>query len=224
MSDSIQLHPATLNAIKLGAFALVTAALLGMTYSGTKEQIELAQLRMEQRALAEVVETIDHSELLLRDRVEVPEQGRALLRWQPDDQIQLVRNAENAVVALIVPTTAPDGYSGAIRMIVGIDLDGNLTGVRVVDHRETPGLGDKIDLSKSDWILGFLGKSLTNPSAEGWAVKKDGGQFDSFTGATITPRAVVRQVRNSLLFYRQYGQQLIDSTTASQSGHEGIES
>ncbi len=210
MTDPLKLHPATLNALKLGLFALVTAALLGATYSGTREQIELAQLRMEQRALAEVVENIDHSELLLEDRVEIPAEGRALLRSREGDQIQLVRNGQNQVVALIIPTTAPDGYTDAIRMIVGINLAGVLTGVRVVEHKETPGLGDKVDLAKSNWILSFQGKSLNNPAAAGWAVTKDGGQFDSFTGATITPRAVVRQVRNSLTFYRQYAQDILD--------------
>lgn len=211
MSDSLQIHPATLNALKLGLFALITAALLGMTYANTREQIELAQLRMEQRALAEVVQSIEHRELALSDRVAVPPQGRALLRSREDDQIQLVRDAAGQVVALIAPTTAPDGYTDAIRMIVGIDQTGQITGVRVVEHRETPGLGDKVELSKSNWILGFSGKSLNNPLAEGWAVSRDGGQFDSFTGATITPRAVVKQVRNSLLFFRQYGSDLIEA-------------
>lgn len=216
MNEALNLHPATLNAIKLGLFALVTAALLGMTYTGTREQIELAQLRMEQRALAEVVENLPHQELLLRDRVGIPEQGRALLRSGEQDLIQLVRNDANEVVAMIIPTTAPDGYTDAIRMIVGINLAGELTGVRVIEHKETPGLGDKVDLAKSNWILSFEGKSLENPTASGWAVNKEGGQFDSFTGATITPRAVIRQVRNALLFYRQYAQDVLGMAPAAE--------
>jgi electron transport complex protein RnfG len=97
---------------------------------------------------------------------------------------------------------APDGYSGTIRLLVGINLDGSLSGVRTLAHRETPGLGDKIEAERNDWILGFDGKSLDNPSLASWQVKRDGGAFDQFTGATITPRAVVKAVRNSLIYYR----------------------
>src|SRR5690606_24060195 len=98
----------------------------------------------------------------------------------------------------LVPAVAPDGYSGAMRMLVGVNRDGTLAGVRVLTHRETPGLGDKVDLSKSDWILGFNGRSLGNPEPDRWGVKKDGGEFDQFTGATITPRAVTAQVKRVL--------------------------
>jgi electron transport complex protein RnfG len=87
-------------------------------------------------------------------------------------------------------------------LLVGIHVDGSLSGVRVVAHRETPGLGDAIEEERSDWILGFTGKSLQNPSLQQWAVKKDGGAFDQLTGATITPRAVVKAVRQALLYYQ----------------------
>ena len=92
--------------------------------------------------------------------------------------------------------------SGKINLIIGINRDGSLAGVRVLSHNETPGLGDKVDLKKSQWILGFNGKSLQNPTENLWTVKKDGGEFDQFTGATITPRAVVQQVRRTLEFFR----------------------
>jgi len=102
-----------------------------------------------------------------------------------------------------LPTVAPDGYSGDIKLIVGINLDGTIAGVRALSHKETPGLGDKVDLRKSNWILNFNGRSLLQPSIEQWAVKKDGGTFDQFTGATITPRAVVKSVKKALLFFQQ---------------------
>jgi len=105
-------------------------------------------------------------------------------------------------VALVIEALAPDGYSGTIRLLVGINIDGSLGGVRVVAHRETPGLGDAIEEERSDWILGFTGKSLQDPPLQKWAVKKDGGAFDQLTGATITPRAVVKAVRQALLYYR----------------------
>ena len=105
-------------------------------------------------------------------------------------------------VAVVFNSIAPNGYSGSIHLLVGVYVDGSLAGVRVVKHSETPGLGDAIDRRKSDWIRGFDGKSLTDPAAKGWQVKRDGGEFDQLTGATITPRAVVRAVHNTLLYYR----------------------
>lgn len=96
---------------------------------------------------------------------------------------------------------AKEGYSGQIKLIMGLDDSGTILGVRVISHTETPGLGDKIELAKSDWIKSFNHKSLTNTSRSNWAVKKDGGQFDQFTGATITPRAVVKAIVSGLDFY-----------------------
>jgi electron transport complex protein RnfG len=101
-------------------------------------------------------------------------------------------------VAAIIPATARDGYSGDIELIVGVNADGTVAGVRVLSHKETPGLGDAVDLKKSNWILGFDGRSLSDPEPARWAVKKDKGVFDSFTGATITPRAVVSTTRRVL--------------------------
>jgi len=106
-------------------------------------------------------------------------------------------------VAAIFNSVAPDGYNGKIHLLVGVYIDGSLAGVRVVKHAETPGLGDAIEIRKSPWIDVFAGKSLTNPSQDRWRVKRDAGDFDQFTGATITPRAVVAAVRNTLLYYRQ---------------------
>lgn len=108
-------------------------------------------------------------------------------------------------------TVAPDGYSGAIRMVVGIDAKGAVSAVRVLAHKETPGLGDKIELKKSDWINSFVGKFLSHDNEASWAVKKDGGEFDAFTGATITPRAVVKAVKNLLLLQQEHPELLRDA-------------
>jgi len=118
-------------------------------------------------------------------------------------------------VAAIIPAITQDGYSGAISMIIGINFDGTVAGVRVVEHRETPGLGDKIDLKKSDWILGFNGKSLLNPQQSDWKVKKEGGDFDQFTGATITPRAVVNQILKSLQYFENDRERLLTISAAN---------
>lgn len=107
---------------------------------------------------------------------------------------------EGKPVAAAIETTAPDGYSGAIQLLVGADFQGNVLGSRVVEHHETPGLGDKIDIRISDWISHFSGKQVDGEQDKRWAVKKDGGDFDQFTGATITPRAVVRAVKNTALY------------------------
>jgi len=110
------------------------------------------------------------------------------------------RNGEP--VAVVFNSIAPNRYSGRIHLLIGIYIDGSLAGVRVVKHSETPGLGDAVEVRKSPWIKSFSGKSLHNPNTVGWAVKRDGGDFDQFTGATITPRAVVQAVHNSLLYYQ----------------------
>jgi electron transport complex protein RnfG len=107
------------------------------------------------------------------------------------------------VTGFIFETIAPRGYNGNLDMLIAINKDGVVTGSRVISHKETPGLGDKVDLKKSPWILSFENKSLTNTTLKGWAVKKDGGDFDQFTGATITPRAVVRAVKNTLIYFEQ---------------------
>jgi len=107
-------------------------------------------------------------------------------------------------VAAVMTIIAPDGYTGPIVLLVGVNYAGTIQGVRVVKHRETPGLGDAIDFERDDWILSFNNKSLSKPQAPGWKVKRDGGEFDQLTGATITPRAVVKAVHKALQFYQQY--------------------
>lgn len=111
--------------------------------------------------------------------------------------------------ALAIETIAPDGYSGAIKLIVGIDQQGKILGTRVLNHQETPGLGDKIDLRVSDWILSFNGRQLTESNHQQWQVRKDGGQFDQFTGATITPRAVVKAVKQTVDYVNLHREQII---------------
>lgn len=106
-------------------------------------------------------------------------------------------------VAVIFNAIAPDGYNGNIHLLIGVYENGKIAGVRAVKHNETPGLGDAIEIRKSDWILGFNDKSLQNPLLEKWKVKRDGGDFDQITGATITPRAIVNAVKNTLDYYQQ---------------------
>lgn len=111
-----------------------------------------------------------------------------------------IARKDDTPVAAVIEATAPDGYSGAIQLLVGADFDGTILGTRVTEHHETPGLGDKIELRISDWITHFVGKKIAGASDTHWAVKKDGGDFDQFTGATITPRAVVNAVKRAGLY------------------------
>jgi len=118
-------------------------------------------------------------------------------------------------VAAVLESVAPDGYSGSIRLLVGVTPDGRLLGVRVLQHQETPGLGDAIEERRSDWIRSFDGRSLGRPPMARWKVRKDGGDFDQLTGATVTPRAVVAAVRNTLLFVERQGPALFAPAAAS---------
>lgn len=121
-----------------------------------------------------------------------------------------VARKDGQPVAVVMEVTAPDGYSGAIQLLLATDFNGKVLGTRVTEHHETPGLGDKIERRLSDWITHFAGKTIQSTSDSSWAVKKDGGQFDQFTGATITPRAVVNAVKRAGLFAKTLPPQLAE--------------
>jgi electron transport complex protein RnfG len=198
------------NAIGLGLFAMVTAGAIAVAQVGTKERIE-HNIRMAQaKALNEIVPAGSYDNDLLTDVIAVDKRfNQQLLGPLPDDaQIHLART-NGRVNTVILPVVAPDGYTTQIAVLVGVHADGSIAGVRIIEHKETPGLGDKIDRKKSDWVLGFDAKSLNNPKAERWAVKKDGGDFDQFTGATITPRAVVKAVKLALKFFELHKNELL---------------
>ena len=179
----------TRNSMLLAVFAVCTTVLISGTYLLTKDRIALEKRRAEERALLEIAPRDRHDNSMLDDVIPVGP-ATAGLKLADEKRIYLAKQ-DGAVVTAIIPATAPDGYTGEIDLVVGVNADGSIAGVRVLSHRETPGLGDKVDLKKSDWVLGFDGRSLDNPGPAGWAVKKDKGVFDQFTGATITPRAVV---------------------------------
>jgi electron transport complex protein RnfG len=186
------------NSLLLGAFASFTTLLIAGTYLQTKDKIAIEERKAEEKALLQIVPDSRHNNSMLDDTIMVDESNVELgLRTQKN--IYLARQNGRAVAA-IIPVTARDGYSGDVNLIVGVNVDGTIAGVRALSHRETPGLGDKVDLKKSDWILGFNGKSLVNPTLARWTVKKDNGQFDQFTGATITPRAVVAATLRALQY------------------------
>ncbi len=190
------------NSFVLAAFALVTALLLASTHLGTREQIAESERRAAEKALLEIIPKDRHSNDMLLDTLAIPRQFWSQLGLTKGGDVNIARQ-DGKIEALIIPAVAADGYSGDIRLIAGVNMDGTLAGVRVLSHTETPGLGDKIDLKKSQWILSFNHKSLYQPVAAQWQVKKDGGDFDQFTGATITPRAVVAQVKRILEYFAE---------------------
>ena len=202
------------NSLLLAAFALATAGSLALTNLGTKDRIAAAERAAQQRALFEIIPLQTHDNDLLTDITPVPLATQKTLHVGSAATIHRAR-MNGAITALIVPTVAGDGYSGDIEMIVGVNRDGSVAGVRVIKHKETPGLGDKIDLKKHQWILSFNGKSLQIPFIDAWKVKKDGGEFDQFGGATITPRAVVGQVKRVLEFVTANHDTLFNDTVAS---------
>ncbi|MEH6582418.1 MAG: electron transport complex subunit RsxG [Halioglobus sp.] len=188
----------TANSVLLSVFAVCTTLLIAGTFLLTKDRIAEEQRKAEEKALLEIVPQSRHNNSMLDDTIAVGPTSQGL-GLKTDKRIYLAKQ-DDKVVAVIIPATASDGYSGDIHLIVGINADGTIAGVRILAHKETPGLGDKVDLKKSDWVLGFNGKSLVNPVLADWAVKKDKGDFDQFTGATITPRAVVAATLRALQY------------------------
>ncbi|HED17536.1 MAG TPA: electron transport complex subunit RsxG [Gammaproteobacteria bacterium] len=189
-----------ISAIILSLFAIIGTALVSFTYDATREKIKTNQRMALLRNLHSIIMPDEHDNDIFTDVVMV--NNPTLLGSDKPIPVYRARK-QGKPVAAVIASVAPGGYNGNIHLLVGIYQDGSLAGVRVVRHIETPGLGDSIDEQKSDWILGFRGKSLLKPQKSSWKVKRDGGEFDQFTGATITPRAVVKAVYNSLVYFKQ---------------------
>ncbi len=192
MSANLHLRQMMKSGGLLAAFGVVTAALLAGVYALTKDQIAAAQQARLLRELVAVLPADQYDNDVTADTLRIDD-----ARLGGASTVYRARRGQRPVASIFTVTT-PDGYSGDISLLVGVTTDGTVTGVRVTGHRETPGLGDKIELRISEWILGFTGLSLDNPARDDWTVRKDGGHFDQFTGATITPRAVVKAVARTL--------------------------
>ncbi|GAL21850.1 electron transport complex protein RnfG [Vibrio maritimus] len=182
------------NGLTLAIFACASTGLVAVTQYLTKDQIVRQERAQLQATLNEVIPHELHDNELYAACTLVSDPALGTNQAQP----VYIATVNNEPTALAIETIAPDGYNGAIKLIIGLDTTGTILGTRVLAHQETPGLGDKIDLRITDWILGFAGKQVTEDNQGDWAVRKDGGQFDSFTGATITPRAVVKAVKNTV--------------------------
>lgn len=202
------------NGLLLAVIGAVTAGLIAATWLGTRDDIAQAERVAEGRQLLDIFPEAVSVDALINARFELPANDPLLGLRQPRSGYR-VANPQGEISGVILPATAADGYSGDIRLLVGIRRDGAVAGVRVVAHRETPGLGDKIDRRKSDWVLDFNGRSLRDPQPAQWTVRKDGGVFDQFTGATVTPRAVIAAVRRTLEYADTHRAQVFRSQDAS---------
>lgn len=189
-------------ATSLGLFAVLAAAAISLTYIAGSESIAANKAAAKARALSAVMPPHFYDQSLLSAPLKLLDYVQLNLS-PPAVGYAAVKSGRTQ--AIVLPVIAKDGYSGDIALLVGIDQHGFIQGVRTIEHKETPGLGDKIERKKSTWIDSFNGRSLTNTPLSDWAVTKDGGVFDGFTGATITPRAVVNAVHQGLLYHqRQY--------------------
>lgn len=196
--------PMLMSALVLSAFAVIGSTLVGLAWEGTAEQIEQNERDALLSQMGEILPPQSYTNDLLADTTEIlaPE---AL--GGTTTTVYRARKDGGDVAAIFSPVTTP-GYAGDIVLIVGVKADGTVAGVRVIRHKETPGLGDKIEVKRTPWILGFAGKKLGNPPEARWGVKRDGGEFDQFTGATITPRTVVAAVRRTLHYFRDHREQV----------------
>jgi len=200
------------SAASLGLVALAGTTLLAGVHRLTADRIAEQERRAMLSQLSEIIPTDRYDNALRDDRITVRDEQHF-----PGGQTVTAYRArqDGRPVAVILRFAAPDGYNGPIQLLAGIDADGRLAGVRVTGHRETPGLGDWIEIEKSDWIRDFEGKSLGAPPPSGWQVQRDGGEFDQFTGATITPRAIVEAVQRALAYYEGHREALFETPRAS---------
>jgi Na+-translocating ferredoxin:NAD+ oxidoreductase subunit G len=204
MSETILKH-ASKTAITLIGFALVFTALLAYVFQITKTPIEKSEAAARMALFGQIVPPSLHNNDLLKDALNIA--PNALLGNKQPTVANRAR-IDNAPAAVILEAIAHDGYAGDIKLLIAIKYDGTISGVRVLTHKETPGLGDYIDIAKGDWIKLFNGESLTKTASAQWKVKKDGGQFDYMAGATITPRAVVGAVNRALQYFEANKQAL----------------
>jgi electron transport complex protein RnfG len=200
--------------ITLAAIAAICTLLVAATFQLTAERIEANEQAWLERSLEPALSGVFFEGSVTESKLEVPPPHDL-----PGNDTAIIYRvfAEGAPVAALFAVTARDGYAGPIRILVGVGVDGMVTGVRIVEHRETPGLGDRIDQSRSDWVYQFDGRSLGDPVEARWLLDVDGGDFDQLTGASVTPRAVIKAIRDTLLYFNAHREELF--TVAASEEH-----
>jgi electron transport complex protein RnfG len=184
----------------ISLLGLIFAISLSITFEKSNPIIEQNKIEFKTKLLNEVLDGLDYDNDLIGTYIRI--KPNELLKNKTEKYAYLAKK-NNILQAVLIESIAPDGYSGEINILTAIQSDGEIIGTRIIDHKETPGLGDYIDQKKSSWISNFNGMSLNNRTDPDWRVKKDQGTFDYKAGATITPRAVIKSVKNTLLFYKE---------------------
>ncbi len=191
--------PAVLSGLLLGIFAIIGSSLVGISYEETIDKIRDNERKYLLRQMTVILPKNVYDNNLLKDVIKI---SAPRLSNKASINIYRARKGNEDIAIIFSPVTA-NGYSGDIDILIGVYKTGELAGVRILKHKETPGLGDKIEEKRDPWITSFTNKSLSSPGVDNWKVKRDGGEFDQFTGATITPRAVVLSVKKTLQYFNQ---------------------
>lgn len=196
----------------LAVFAVVCTAIVSTVHLLTADKIEQQAKQELLTTLGSIIEPSRHNNVIYQDclLVTTPELGGEQL------PVYLAKK-DDKLVAAALTAIAPDGYNGNIFLLVAVNTDGSISGVRTLKHQETPGLGDKIEKRRHNWIDSFIGKKVTDEDDTRWAVKKDGGMFDQFTGATITPRAVVKAVTKTVRYFEKNQDKLVEQVSQNQN-------
>ena len=196
-------------ALNLLFFALAGTALLAWTYDLTHETIARSEENEKLKLIAQIAPPATYDNDIMKDTAQL---AADQLLGGADETVIYRGRLNNRPSIAVLQAIAPDGYGGRIDLIVAVHHDGRISGVRVVSHKETPGLGDYIEIARSNWITGFNGASLENRKNDEWKVKKDGGSFDYMAGATITPRVIVKAVHKALQYHAQHRDELFADT------------
>ena len=197
-------RPTYVHGVILGVFCLGFGLVLALTDRVTFAPIEQRALEDKQASLAQVVPDSLHDNNLVQDTLTV--------KSAAGKEVTIYRARRAGKVTGVAFPIEGSGYGGEIRLMMAVDPEGKILGVRVLAHKETPGLGDKIEVAKSNWITRFTGLSLGDPPEAQWKVKKDGGKFDQFSGATITPRGVVKAIREGLAFFAEHKTRMLEAS------------
>ncbi|MBT8066484.1 MAG: electron transport complex subunit RsxG [Gammaproteobacteria bacterium] len=204
--------------VTLAVIAAICTALVALTYQTTEQRIADNEKAWLERSLEPALSGVAYDSGISDSKITLPPPHG--LPGSEDALIYRVYTKGEPVAALFV-VSARDGYSGPIRLLVGIETTGRLTGIHVLEHSETPGLGDGVETAKSDWARQFTGRSLLDPEPEGWQIKTDGGQFDQLTGASVTPRAIVKAVKETLLYFDRHRDQVFANLASETAATRG---
>jgi electron transport complex protein RnfG len=203
------LRNATRTSVILFIFAIIGTAMMAYTFRQTRPVIEKSEQAEKLALINQVLPKTLYDNDLLASHRELPANDLLGTR-KPSGMWLATKN--NAPAGIVLEAIAPEGYSGDIALLIGMTAEGDVTGVRVTRHKETPGLGDYIELAKSPWVLQFNGRHMEENDKLRWRVKKDGGEFDSRAGATVTPRAIVKAVRQALEYFHKHRDELLMTT------------